>query len=316
MPTIAYELDTTGVKTTNKITGEAHALTSTTGDKQFFIVPNFAPFFDKSVKLVYRSIDGQTKNLVEGVDYYNCFEFISASLACEQKISGGLLFTDTALNGVVSITEYQTLGGSWAGNQQLSLEMLADAAYNASKVSWEQIAGLPSIFPPSVHQENVNDLKDMSDVIDALDRLGTSISNAAQVQRPLIPTLFQTKHQAGLGNVDNFKTATIEQHVAGVTGIAFATPAGVSAKLQVELQKFLTVFMPVFRSATMPTSGTFNAGNYVANTNPKKLIWQSSSPLGKFNGMTYVVKGWVRMTTGLTHTPDVDWVEDRVIVKD
>lgn len=316
MPTITYELDTTGVKATNKITGEVHALTSTTGNKQFFIVPSFAPFFDKSVKLTYHSIDGQTKTLIEGVDFYNCFEFISASLACEQKISGGLLFTDTAINGVVSITEYQTLGGAWAGTQQIALELLADASYNARKVSWEQIAGLPSIFPPSVHQENINDLKDMSDVVDALDRLGAYISTAAQTPRPAVPVLFQTKQQAGLSNVDNFKTATIDQHIAGQLNTAFATPAGVAAKLQFELQKFLAVFMPVFRSATMPTSGAYNAGNYVANTDPKKLIWQSTTSSGKLNGVTYVVKGWVRMSTGLSHLPDIDWVEDRAIIKD
>lgn len=55
-------------------------------------------------------------------------------------------------------------------------------------------------------------------------------------------------------------------------------------------------------SDAMPTQGTFTAGDYSAKLNPT---------VGGVAGSQYVVKGWIRLTTGSNHVLNTDWVEDR-----
>jgi hypothetical protein len=52
----------------------------------------------------------------------------------------------------------------------------------------------------------------------------------------------------------------------------------------------------------MPTTGTYNQGDYIKNTRP--------SILGT-TGSKYTVQGWSRITTGSAHVLNTDWVEDR-----
>ena len=57
-------------------------------------------------------------------------------------------------------------------------------------------------------------------------------------------------------------------------------------------------------AAAMPTTGSYTAGDYVRNTVPA---------LTGTAGAQYVIKGWVRLTTGSTHTLNADWAQDRAL---
>lgn len=63
----------------------------------------------------------------------------------------------------------------------------------------------------------------------------------------------------------------------------------------------------VFYRSSMPTTGAFNKGDYVYNT--------SINILGP-TGSKYIVKGWIRVTdtAGGSHTPGIDWIEDRLLI--
>ncbi|CAK1344589.1 tail spike protein [Klebsiella phage vB_Ko_K66PH128C1] len=65
---------------------------------------------------------------------------------------------------------------------------------------------------------------------------------------------------------------------------------------------FLSFYSPrqVYRSASVPTVGTFARGERVLNMSPTVL---------GAAGSQYVVEGWLRLTSGDTHTMGVDWLE-------
>lgn len=57
-----------------------------------------------------------------------------------------------------------------------------------------------------------------------------------------------------------------------------------------------------YKSTVMPTSGTYQKGDYVENVNPSVLGAAASK---------YVVQGWRRLVTGSAHVLNTDWAEDR-----
>lgn len=76
--------------------------------------------------------------------------------------------------------------------------------------------------------------------------------------------------------------------------------------LKIESNKILTpipiITKQVLNSSTIPSEGYFRTGEYVYNNTP---TIQGSSP------NEYIVKGWMRLTTGTNHVLGVDWFEDR-----
>lgn len=236
----APALDVTGALPANKVTSEVHTVTGVNALDYHFIVPLFAPFFKDGLQLQFTPSGGSTRNLVEGVDYQVAFEFIGASRGTAKPVYGGIIFLDNTLTGQVRLAQYQTLGGNWVLNLTAIQEVLANRQYNPRVISWEQVTNYPSLFPPSPHEWNLTDLVGMSDVVDAITALGAAIA-----ARPVsvVPAGYTThvnrtdnphgttKAQVGLGNVDNYATATSAQAVAGTATNLFVTPAGVSAAI-------------------------------------------------------------------------------------
>ncbi|WP_276353959.1 hypothetical protein [Cohnella caldifontis] len=60
-------------------------------------------------------------------------------------------------------------------------------------------------------------------------------------------------------------------------------------------------------ASAKPTSGSYNQGDYVRNAKPVK---------SGNRGSRYVVKGWIRLTTGSNHVLNTDWAEDRSLTGD
>jgi hypothetical protein len=57
-------------------------------------------------------------------------------------------------------------------------------------------------------------------------------------------------------------------------------------------------------ASAMPTSGSFTAGDFIVNRAPAIL----GAP-----GSRYVVRGWIRITSGSAHVLNTDWVESRTL---
>ena len=62
--------------------------------------------------------------------------------------------------------------------------------------------------------------------------------------------------------------------------------------------------VPIFGGIAMPSVGSYNQGAYYLNTAPS---------IQGTAGSKYIIKGWVRVTTGNAHVLNTDWVVDKVL---
>jgi len=70
----------------------------------------------------------------------------------------------------------------------------------------------------------------------------------------------------------------------------------------VNAEYFIQGGKKTYHASAMPTSGTYNQGDYVKNDAPV---------IGGNPGTRYVVKGWIRLITGSSHVLNKDWAQDR-----
>lgn len=223
---LSYQFDHTGTVLDNKVIGEVHVITPINDANYHFIVPVFAPFFSESLLINYTDITGTTKQLVEGIDYYPSYVFTGASRACVKPIYGGISFLDLQLAGVITIV-YQTLGGNWTLDIAKINAILSDKVRNPRTHTWEQIVNLPNLFPPIDHEWNLIDMVGMQNVSNELNGIALAIAN----KTTSASTLNATKVTVGLGNVDNYSTASDAETVAGILYTKFTTPHGVKAAI-------------------------------------------------------------------------------------
>lgn len=180
---ITYPFDPTGVLVSNKITNEQQILTVSTYDDYHFLVPTFAPYFSNSMVIKYTSTSGQTKTLVEGIDYYCTHWFIAASRGCSANIYGSVSFLDLSLAGVISWT-YQTIGGVWTVDHVAIAQILADRLHNPRITAWDVVVDLPVSFPPIAHAWDVVDLVGASAIVTGLAGIESIIRTNTNVVVP------------------------------------------------------------------------------------------------------------------------------------
>jgi hypothetical protein len=232
-----YAFDPTGILPANRITGEQQIITAPTHRNFHFIVPTFAPFFASSIIVSFRDTANVTRTLVEGIDYFNSYQYLGASRACALPIYGGISFLDLTLTGVITLA-YNTLGGPWTISSSQITTILSDSIRNPRVTSWEMVSGIPTVFPVVDHQWNQQDLVGMSEVVAKVDLVATAISNRPAPASSFSLSNITNKDQIGLSNVDNFKTATDAESISGISLTRFMTPNGVKKAIQ----SFLTAF--------------------------------------------------------------------------
>jgi hypothetical protein len=226
-----YQFDPTGTLPANRITGEQHIITVVSGRNYHFIVPTYAPFFADGCTVSYRDIDNNIRFLVEGIDFYFCFQFIAASRSCAKPIYGGISFLNLELAGVVTLV-YQTVGGTWTLDPVQINEILSDTTRNPRVTSWEHVASVPALFPVVDHEWNLTDLVGMSDVVQSVDEVALAIANRPTPTPVADYALIPTKNMLGLGNVQNFGIATDAEAQAGTSITKYMTPRAVRLAIQ------------------------------------------------------------------------------------
>lgn len=229
--TAPYQFDPTGTLPANRITGEQHIITAVSGRNYHFVVPTYAPFFADGCTVSYRDIDNNIRYLVEGIDFYFCFQFIAASRSCAKPIYGGISFLNLELAGVVTLV-YQTVGGVWTLGPVAINEILSDTTRNPRVTSWEQVAQVPTLFPVVDHEWNLTDLVGMSDVVQSVDEVALAIANKPAPTPVADYALIPTKDMLGLGNVQNFGVATDAEAQAGTSITKYMTPRAVRLAIQ------------------------------------------------------------------------------------
>jgi hypothetical protein len=220
----AYPFDPSGTLASNKITAEHQVISPPELSEFHFIIPAATPFFAESMVIVHLP---SQRTLVEGVDFVLTHYFHDASLQCAKPIYGSLTFYNQQLSGAVRMT-YQTLGGEWTLSSAKIIEILSNKLVNPRRVYWEQIADLPRTFPPIDHDWHLDDLVGMSEVVDVLEGIRDAIiaSGDGGLQAHIADNNNPhntDKTQIGLGLVENYPVATVNEAQTGTASNRYLT---------------------------------------------------------------------------------------------
>ena len=151
----AYEYDQTGRAVQNKIVHEAHTITPQNRSRFNVIIPQYAPYFRRSLEIV----DQQTGHqLIEGIDYTCEWRVVAASDRTEDlaPIYGGIQFIDNEITGTFLIT-YQTIGGQFTIGSTEIAQALANQANDPLVTNYDDIIGRPLTFPPLEHVHSIRE---------------------------------------------------------------------------------------------------------------------------------------------------------------
>ena len=224
-PTYTYPFDPTGSKSTNLIQGERQVISPPNWIDFYFIIPGAAPYFRETLQVVHHP---SGRILVEGVDYSCSHRFHDASLAIAKPVYGSITFYDKTLAGTVELS-YQTLGGAWTLDETTILEILSEKTMDPRITTWEEVVDMPFQFPVIDHQWDLVDLVGATELEEALQGIRDAISATGEggLQEHLAD--FDNPHrvtaeQVGLGDVENYKIATVVQATAGTDNTSYMTP--------------------------------------------------------------------------------------------
>ena len=220
-----YSYDPTGFALGNLVQDELKVIVAPTADQLYtYDVPDAAPFFGTSVNIYTQPKQGGVK-LVEGQDYELALIFSAGKENLGQMIYGAIIWLNSNYVGNVYIT-YQTLGGTFAINDTMVLRQVLAAQYRDIRtVTFDQIAGVPSAFPPNSHTHDVEEVKDFQDVVAALSQIASAlIAQVGQsgsgsdsgalgiiIQHLQNNTNAHSKAAVGLGNVSNYSVASVDE---------------------------------------------------------------------------------------------------------
>ncbi len=233
-PQFDYALDPTGSLAANKIVQESHTITAINDRNYNFIIPKFAPFFLDSIR-VFIAEGNNLLPLAKDTGWYPALQFTGASLAIGTPVYGAISLVDLNFGGNIVI-EYQTLGGQYTLAQDKLTELMANIIYNPRGSTWEEITGLPGMFPPIDHPWDFSDMVGMTEIKESLNQIeaaiigktGTDIT--AHIQNLLNPHQV-SKNQLGLNLVENFPPSTILQALTGQNNSSVLTPLVLRAVL-------------------------------------------------------------------------------------
>ena len=225
-----YEFDPLGTNSDNQIVAEQHSVTPPDDPSDsYFFIPYAAPFFAHTVILRRQ---GNPTPLVLGTDFNIGHVFSEASKATGKKIAGSIVITNRSITGIVEIT-YNTIGGEWGHDGAAIVDELSNLQLNPILRSWGQINTIPNAFPVVPHDQNLDNFVGTDQVVAAIASIADTIAQTQGNVGVNHLSDFTNPHNTdkadvGLGNVDNFATASPAEAVAGVSTSRFITPRGVS----------------------------------------------------------------------------------------
>lgn len=223
-----FPFDPSGTSAANRIKNEQHVITSQNFRDYHYVVPKFAPFFEKDFSIRLQFPNGSVRNLILGVDYYFSNQFLDASRACSSPIYGSISFLDTDTAGILSIS-YNTVGGIWNLTADEITRILAEEMRNPRITTWEQVTYLPERFPVVDHEWDLVDMVGASKVVDELENIRATILAANgggltdHINNYSNPHNV-TKDQVGLANVQDYPVATTLQAQDGISNGFYMTP--------------------------------------------------------------------------------------------
>ncbi len=202
MSTTQFQFDPTGTATENLITNEIHPLTEANFRDFYYVIPEFSPFYTTNLVVQFKSnTQSQAITLVENLDYNFGLVYYSAIRSIGIPIYGSIVFNPKYNNGIV-ILQYQTLGGVWVNNSSNLYTALAQIGYNPLIAQYDQVANVPSSFPPIDHNQPINSTMGYDDLVAALNGLSNNMAS------------FQIRYQNDLAVMQQQLQLYIDQQLA------------------------------------------------------------------------------------------------------
>ena len=203
-----YKLDPTGSLAANRVVDEQHIVTFRNHKDFHFIVPKFAPFFEKNMVVKFQETGTRIPEvLVFNKDYYFTHHFHQGSLSVASPLYGSITLLRREMQGVITL-EYNPLGGDWCVDEATIQRILADRIHNPRITYWDQVAELPYRFPVTNHDWNIKDMYGGKEIVRSIlsiaDELRNKAVDEAGYQKRLKLLLSQlTKDRVGLSHLEN-----------------------------------------------------------------------------------------------------------------
>lgn len=242
-----YPIDYTGVNLGNLIANEY--ITLTPGAVRVFS-PLYAPFFSKNI-----TIKDVTSGLFLVPSQYEFYYLVAAPSAIAgvgNTVYAIVIITDDTVGAELAVS-YQTVGGGYTTGYETIMQMvnniLATTQLNeANPVTWNNVRNLPTDFPESLHIHSLDQTVGWEFMASQLEQIKLAILLGDQVNKDFVMQYINqaitnanamqlnlagagtpfgnhvssttnphnvTKAQLGLGNVQNYATATLPQAYQG-----------------------------------------------------------------------------------------------------
>ena len=249
--TMLYPIDYSGVALGNLISNES--ITLTNGGGRAFS-PLYAPFFSKNI-----TIKDVVSGLFLTPTQYECYYLVAAPSAIAgvgNSVYSIVIITDDTVSNSLSVT-YQTVGGGYTTGYETILQLVNNILATtqldlANPVVWSNIKNLPTDFPETLHLHPLDQTVGWEFIASQLEQIklavllgdqinkdfvmlyiNQAIANANALQAALAApgTPFGnhvasttnphnvTATQIGLGNVQNYATATLAQAYQGTPAL-------------------------------------------------------------------------------------------------
>ena len=226
-----YPFDPYGANPECLISKERHSLSAVSSASFALIVPKNGPFFRRGLVVKHISTD---KKLTEGVDFALGHKFTRATVETARPVYGSILILNRELTGAFDV-DYQTLGGEFVIDTQAALDALLNTQLDPRNTTWEAVIDVPPLFPPYEHYFDADNLVGADALRLAILQVSDTIKTMPEKLMPMLMLHLDDtgnphrvdKTAVGLGNVDNFRTASVAETVEGMLNNRFVTPAGV-----------------------------------------------------------------------------------------
>lgn len=199
-----YVFDPVGNLASNRIRNELHTVNSINGVDHNYIVPNNAPFYDTSVVVIDM---GTGQALIEEVDYFYAYNFISATERVGSPISGAIAFVDKNRTGNY-LVNYQTLGGEYVNEESQAILNGLDTLVRLSNRPWEDIVNVPPVFPPTPHTHRLDNVVGVAEILAKFTSLEAAIRSE--------------ERKITLSDITDLNSGYVEPMTQGMASIAAA----------------------------------------------------------------------------------------------
>ncbi len=322
MPSIVpnrYSLDYSGTSASNLIENES--VTLQTGPFRAFS-PLYSPYFKKNISIV-----DSASGLILSEEQYVCQSLVASASAIAgigNDVYSIVVILDEAVSSSLVVT-YQTVGGPYTTGYESLLNMINNLiggtqVGNTDPLAWESVNKLPAGFPENLHLHTLGNTTGWEFLVAALEKLRNAILLGDQLNKNFVLSYIDdaiiqsaavraqatepgtpfgdhisddgnphntTKESLGLGLVENYATATLQEAFDGSASNLYVTADQVRAvvldsinlgmdahildtnnphvvtKAQVGLSNVLNYGVAVSNDLDFPADGTLK---YVTNT--------------------------------------------------